>query len=109
MKVCPKCGNGLDLVRDASGTSLLFCEQCRYQLAANAYRNPKFNPDRRKAPTVINENTGEGFKVDRVEARVKRLRNRVWTWADTLKGKTDNYVLKMVTLTYAPDVEWEAN
>jgi hypothetical protein len=44
--------------------------------------------------------------IDPALSRIFRLKRRIHSWAEALKNK--EYVLKMITLTYAPDHFWRA-
>ena len=59
-----------------------------------------------------NNLTGEFITIDKSEARLSRMRRRVFSWADTLKGYLQNiqdYRKVMVTLTYAGVDDWKPN
>lgn len=64
-------------------------------------------------PQSADIRTGVLFDVDPDQARVKRLRRRVWTWANIMSEAEirtgDKWYMHMVTLTYRPGVEWSPN
>lgn len=59
--------------------------------------------------------SGEQIELDRNVIRLSKLRRRVFAWANTVKdylpaaGKGRGFRKVMITLTYAPDVDWKAN
>lgn len=61
----------------------------------------------------MNKITGEIFEVDPREARIKRLRRRVWAWCKAMeayrKAAKERVVVKMVTLTYRHVDQWRPN
>lgn len=59
-----------------------------------------------------NKYTGELITVEKREARLAKMRRRVFAWADTLKGYLNNiqdYRKVMITLTYAGVDDWKPN
>ncbi len=59
-----------------------------------------------------NKHTGQYIYLKKREARLPKMRRRVFAWADTLKGYLNNierYRKVMITLTYAGVGDWQAN
>lgn len=63
---------------------------------------------------VRNTKTGEVFTITKVQARLSRLRRRVYSWAKTLEPflvgvERKDYRLVMITLTYKGVDDWKPN
>jgi len=109
MRTCQFCGHRLIEVEQEENKSITYyCEECCASFRGSEI---KFVRDARKPriELIINERTGETFKPNDIEKRIKRLRRRVWSWCDALKDASSGAVLKMLTLTYADADAWQAN
>lgn len=110
---CPACAAALDLRPGARGIGwVYFCEFCLKEFGTQQIEGQRINPDGRRALVIEDTRNGQQTRIDRVESRVNHLKKRAWTWANVVKPVVEGrheYVLKMVTLTYAPGVDWQPN
>lgn len=61
---------------------------------------------------IKNISSGEYITLDKREARLSKMRRRIFSWADTLKDyldETQKYRKVMVTLTYTGVEDWRPN
>ncbi len=61
---------------------------------------------------IRNYKTGEYITLDKREARLSKMRKRVFSWADTLKeylNETQKFRKVMITLTYKGVEDWQPN
>lgn len=57
---------------------------------------------------VWNRITGEVFKMDTEQARLARLRRRIFKWAEVMAEHHARYQVVMITLTYRRASQWRA-
>lgn len=102
---CPRCKLPCDSYAE-DGRVFLVCSVCGW---SKDQREVVALPEiPRKYTRLLNKKTGEVLNVDREAGRISRMRKRVKGWSELLK-QFPHYVMKMCTLTYAPENDWEAN
>ena len=65
--------------------------------------------ERNRWKTSIRLPDGSIKVTDSFESKLWRLRTAVHSWVDSMQLYSDNYDLKMITLTYAKAEDWKAN
>ncbi len=60
-------------------------------------------------PLVFDTRSNKLIEVNKLQARLGRLRHRVWSWAEALKPVRGTYDLIMLTLTYKEVGDWRPN
>jgi hypothetical protein len=60
-----------------------------------------------RRPVLFDNRSMRTVEVDKLKARLGRLRHRVWSWAEALKPVRGSYDLIMLTLTYKNVGDWK--
>jgi hypothetical protein len=68
-------------------------------------------PEKVVGVVVEDARTGRSFQVSNRESRIAHLRKRIWEWGRVVDPLISGgrYVMKHLTLTYKPEIDWAPN